>query len=515
MKGDLLTKLKEALLSVLPITLIVLLLHFTIAPLSSGMLCMLVVCAALLVVGMGLFTLGADMAMMPMGEMVGARLTQSRSLPLMIALGFVMGVFITVAEPDLQVLANQVPAVPDQTLIWTVAAGVGLFLVGALLRIVFQLELRYILLGAYALVFALAILTDSAFVPMAFDSGGVTTGPITVPFILALGVGVAAVRGGRGAGEDSFGLVALCSVGPILAVLGLGQVFDSSSSAYAAEEIARAGSPAEVPGLLIASMGGYFREVAVALSPIVAFFALFQIIWLRLPLKRLLKTGVGLVYAYVGLALFLTAANVGFMPVGDVMGAAIAALDYNWILVPLGMVIGFCIIYAEPAVHVLNEQVESITDGAISRRAMLFSLAAGVSISLALAMVRVLTGVSIWYFIVPGYALALGLSFFVPKVFTAIAFDSGGVASGPMTATFLLPFAMGACESLGGNILTDAFGVVAMVAMTPLITIQILAFVYSMGKARVKAPEAEEAPDDEIIDMDGDEDGAPEQDARP
>ena len=204
-------------------------------------------------------------------------------------------------------------------------------------------------------------------------------------------------------------------------------------------------------------------------------------------------------YTYIGLALFLTGVNVGFLPAGTYLGRQIAALPFNWLLAPAGMLMGWFIVQAEPAVHVLNRQVEEITSGAIPGGAMSASLSIGVAASIGLAMVRVLTGASIFLFLVPGYLLAVALSFFVPKIFTSIAFDSGGVASGPMTATFLLPFAMGACEALGGNVVTDAFGVVAMVAMTPLWTIQLLGLVYQWKLKRAKLSQAAE--DEEIIDL--------------
>ena len=497
MNKTLLLKLKEALTSVLPISAIVLILHFTIAPLSTGTMILFGFGIILLVLGMGLFTLGADLSMMAMGERIGAQLTKSRKLWLLILVALLMGVMITIAEPDLQVLAEQVPTVPNMTLILAVAAGVGVFLVVALLRIVFQIRLSYLLLGLYVLVFVLAAFTPADFLAVAFDSGGVTTGPITVPFILSLGIGVAAVRGGKSVHDDSFGLVALCSVGPILAVLILGMFYDTTPAA------STLGDTVEVLGITDAlrlfgeEFPYYFKEVGIALLPMIVFFIIFQITSLKLPKVQIIKISFGMLYTYIGLVLFLTGVNVGFMPAGQTLGAKLAELSYSWILIPISMVIGFFVVAAEPAVHVLNKQVEEITGGAISRRAMLGALSIGVAVSLGLAMVRVMTGISIWYFLLPGYAIALGLSFFVPKVFTAIAFDSGGVASGPMTATFLLPFAMGACATLGGDMLRDAFGIVAMVAMTPLVTIQILGLIFTLKTKRTSAALPEQAEPEE------------------
>ncbi|MDL2236619.1 DUF1538 domain-containing protein [Christensenellaceae bacterium OttesenSCG-928-K19] len=509
MNKNLKAKIKESLTSVLPITIIVLVLHFTITPLSGGTLALFLVGAFFLIVGMGLFTLGADLSMMPMGETIGSELTKSRKLLLLIVVAFVMGMFITIAEPDLQVLAEQVSSIPNMTLILTVAVGVGLFLVLALLRIVFQKSLRVLLIICYAAIFIIAAFASDSFLAVAFDSGGVTTGPITVPFILALGIGVAAVRGGKSSQDDSFGLVAICSIGPILAVLLLDMFFRNSGATYAEVAPTEINSVVELFEAFGHGFPEYFKEVGIALSPIIIFFAIFQIFVLKLPKTQIIKMIVGIGYTYIGLVLFLTGVNVGFLPIGNYIGAQIGSLDYNWILIPLGAVMGFFVVMAEPAVHVLNKQVEEITVGAITKRSMLMSLSIGVAISIGLSMIRVVTGLSIWWFILPGYGIALALTFFVPRVFTAIAFDSGGVASGPMTATFLLPFAMGACASVGGNIMTDAFGLVAMVAMTPLITIQGLGLVYKIKLKReegLEKPEGGLVPvldeeDEEIIDL--------------
>ena len=494
------TKFKEAVSSVLPIAVIVLALAFTIAPLNGPTVLLFALSAAVLIFGMTLFTLGSEIAMTPMGEMVGARLSERRSLSFLVVAGFLRCALITIAEPVLPVLAAQVPAFPNSVLIFSVAAGVGLFLVLGLLRIVLRKRLNQMLLVLYAIVFLLAIFADNDFLPVAFDSGGVTTGPITVPFILALGVGVAAVRGGQSAEEDSFGLVALCSIGPILAVLVLAMFFDPTSSQYAAETPVLLTAWEDVLPALLSAFPHYLREVSLALLPILLVFAIFQIFWLKLPARRLLRMVSGIVYTLAGLCLFLAAVNVGFLPVGYALGGRLAALSANWVIVPLAMLMGFFIVRAEPAVHVLNEQVSEITDGVIGKRTMLYTLSLGVAASLGLAMTRLLTGLSIWYFVLPGYALALGMSFFVPRVFTAIAFDSGGVASGPMTATFLLPFALGAVEALGGNPMADAFGLVAMVAMTPLIAIQVLALIYAIRtRGKIRASVAE--PMVEIIDF--------------
>ena len=501
-------KFQESIASVLPITIIVLLLCFTVAPIPNNMLVSFLMGAVLLIVGMAFFTLGADTAMTPIGTKVGSCITKSRKVWLIVFVSFLLGIIITISEPDLQVLANQVPNIPNAVLIGAVALGVGVFLVIAMLRILFGISLNILLIGFYIVVFGLAMLVPKNFWAVAFDSGGVTTGPMTVPFIMALGVGVSAIRSDRHAGNDSFGLVALCSIGPILAVLVLGLMYPSEA-AYTPVEIPEMENSQEMILLFVHGLPHYAKEVAIALAPIVVFFFLFNTFYIKMPKKPLISISVGLIFTYVGLVLFLTGVNVGFMPVGNYIGNLIGSKSFNWILLPIAMLIGYFIVKAEPAVHVLNKQVEDLTAGSIPARAMELSLSIGVATSLGLAMIRVLTRISVMYFLVPGYVLALGLSFFTPKIFTSIAFDSGGVASGPMTATFLLPFAMGACEAIGGpeRIVSDAFGVVAMVAMTPLITIQLLGVEYkfrtrkeSEARERVQA-KIEAYTDDDIIEL--------------
>ncbi len=470
----------------LPIICIVLMLCFTIAPISSSILLCFLMGAVMILVGMMFFTLGAEMSMTPMGERVGSCLTKSKNLAMIIFIAFLLGFIVTISEPDLQVLAGQVPAVPNMILILSVAFGVGVFLVLALLRMLFSIPLPPLLVVFYLLAFVLAIFVPKDFLSIAFDSGGVTTGPMTVPFIMALGVGISAIRSDRHAADDSFGLVALCSVGPILAVMILGMIYNPQDAVYTAPAAFEVENSRQLWMLFSLEIPTYMKEISISLMPIFLFFMVFQVVMLKLSKRKMIKILVGLAYTYVGLVLFLTGANVGFMPAGNYLGQVLAGQSHPEILIPIAMVIGYFIVKAEPAVYVLNKQVEEITDGAISAKAMGTGLSIGVAISLGLSIVRVLTGISILWFLIPGYAVALSISFFVPKLYTAIAFDSGGVASGPMTAAFLLPLAQGACLSVGGNIITDAFGVVAMVAMTPLITIQVMGLASKIAEQRRK-----------------------------
>ena len=478
-------KIMESLSAVLPITGIVLLISILIIPMELGSVSMFLTGSVLLIVGMGFFQLGAEMAMTPIGEGIGVQISKTRSALLIVLIGFVMGVIITVSEPDLQVLAQQVPAVPNLILILTVAVGVGIFLAIAVIRIRYQINLSLLLIVLYALLILFSFFVPKDFLAVAFDSGGVTTGPMTVPFIMALGVGLASVRSDKNASSDSFGLVALSSIGPILAVLILGIFYRPTEADYTLDPVATVETTRDVAGQFLRNLWVYAEEVALSLLPIVVVFFLFQLFYRRFQKRQLYRIGFGLAYTYIGLVMFLCGVGVGFAPVGSLLGEELARLPIKWILVPLGGVIGYFIVKAEPAIQVLNAQVESVTDGAISVKAMNRSMSIGVSVSVALALLRVLTGISIQWIILPGYLLALILSRFVPKIFVGIAFDSGGVASGPMTSTFLIPLSIGVCKALGGNLMTDAFGVVALVALTPLIAIQIMGLVYKVKTQKI------------------------------
>ena len=495
-------KLKEAAASVLPVTAIVAVLCLTLVRVDVGLMLSFLLGSGLLILGMGLFTLGAELSMSRIGNLIGAKMTKSRKLWFILAVSFLLGVAITMAEPDLQVLATNVPAIDKTVLIVTVSAGVGLFLMLCMVRILFSVSLRLLLIVFYALLFLGAFFSDAGFLSVAFDSGGVTTGPMTVPFIMALGVGVASIRSDENAKADSFGLVALCSIGPVMAVMLLGAIYPTDTQADVAMVIGGFETTVELGGAYLHSLPTYMLEVAMALLPIFVFFLLFQVFSLRLRKLPLTKIVMGVGYTFLGLVLFLTGVNVGFSPLGYVLGKELVTSGLSALLIPLAMLMGWFIIDAEPAVHILNKQVEELTSGAISAKAMGLSLSVAVALANGLAMVRVLTGLPILYFLLPGYAVALGLSFFVPRTFTAIAFDSGGVASGPLTATFMLPLAMGACTALGGNVMTDAFGLVALVAMMPLITVQVMGGIYVLkSRTKTQAPALPSFGENEIIEL--------------
>lgn len=507
MLHHLLEKIKEAVISVLPLALIIII--FSLTPMFTfGANEILVFSAStiLLIIGIALFTLGADVAMRPMGEQIGSSLIKTKKIFLILFVCFVLGLLITIAEPDLSVLANQVKeAINPTLLIVTIGIGVGLFLVLAVCKIIFKIELTSLLMLFYLVVFGLTSILiangNSAFLPLSFDSGGVTTGPITVPFIMALGVGIAMTIGGKNASENSFGLIALCSVGPILALLLLG-CFSKGDVNYA------------IPNYEITD--NFFKtffeeifvtmkEVSLALILIVVFFLIVNFIYIKLPKKKLIQIGIGILYTFIGLVLFLTAVKVGYMPVGFQIGKEIAEKG-ELILVIFAFMIGLVVVLAEPAIHVLTKQVEDLTNGSVSKRSLLIALSVGVSLSVTLSIIRIIFDFSILYYLVPGYLLSIALSFFVPKIYTAIAFDSGGVASGPLTSSFILPFAIGACFALQpvDKILLDAFGVVSMVALTPLISIQVLGFRSVLSKKvkkQIRIRKINESEDDKIIEF--------------
>ncbi len=499
-------KIRESLSSVLPITAIVLILSVTFVPMEVGTLSLFLVGALLLVLGMGFFQLGAEVSMTPLGQGIGGQLVKNKVLPLTIVICFAVGAVITISEPDLQVLAEQVASIPNNVLVWTVACGVGVFTVVAILRILFHIPLLRLLTIFYILLFLLAFLAPADFTAVAFDAGGVTTGPMTVPFIMAIGVGFSANRTGKDSASDSFGMIALCSIGPILMVLLLGIFYRPSEALYQAVEIAPVATTHDVIALFLRALPEYSKEVSVSMLPVIGAFVIFQLVTRRYNHRQVIRITIGFLYTLIGLALFLTGVNVGFAPVGNLLGSSLAGGKMKWLLLPVGLVIGYYIVDAEPAVKVLNDQVEEITGGTISHKMMNLALSAGVAIAVCLAMARVLTGLNIFWILIPGYAIALTLSHFVPPIFVGIAYDSGGVASGPMTSTFLLPLAMGACTAVGGNVVTDAFGIVALVALTPLLAIQIMGLLYSRKAKPSAAAVAGELSDDIVLEYGEDTD---------
>jgi hypothetical protein len=479
----LINKFKEVILSVLPITIIVLILNFTIAPIEISLILRFIAGAILIIIGLSIFLFGADIGMGPLGSLMGSSLTKSKKLWHIIIFGFILGFLVTIAEPDLQILAGQVSAVTSGMIskigiLVAVSIGVGILLVAGLMRVIYNISLSMLLTLLYGVILVLALFSSPSFLGIAFDASGATTGAMTVPFILALGLGISSAKGGKSLEEDSFGLVGIASTGPILAVLLMSILSKSDKltgnlpSSHLIEDSILLPFLIEFPKMLL--------EVAIALLPIVIIFILFQILVFKLSKKRFKRILKGMFYTFIGLVLFLTGVNAGFMEAGSAIGYVVAALEHNWIIVPIGFVLGFTVIFAEPAVHVLNEQIEDVTSGHISKKVILYTLCIGVAFAVALSMLRILVpGIKLWHYLLPGFAISIIMSHYMPKIFVGIAFDSGGVASGPMTATFILAFAQGAAEAIeGANVLNDAFGVIALVALTPLIAIQILGMIY-------------------------------------
>lgn len=498
-------KLKESAISILPIVLLVFLISLTKNfDLPTNELMVFLISAGLLIIGMALFNIGAQLSMTPMGDYAGTGLIKTKKISLILIVALFMGILVTIAEPDLLVLSNQVKDVVDSsTFVLSVGIGVGAFLVIALLKVIFNKQLSTLLLLFYLLLFALTALMceidKNGFVPLSYDSGGVTTGPITVPFIMSFGVGIAATIGGKNSSENSFGFVALCSIGPILVVitsllLSKGELLyklpDYSMSAILSDGI-----------LNIAIHEG--TGIIKALGFIFAFFLVLNYFVMKLPIKKLIQIVIGIVITFLGLVIFLTTAAVGFLPIGYSLGSQLVK-SKEAVVVVICFIIGNTVVLAEPAIHVLTSQVEEVTGGHVSRKSMLIALSLGVGLAIALSIFRILRGFTILYYLIPGYFISLALSLFVPPLYTAIAFDSGGVASGPLTSTFILPFMIGACAEFAGEskVMSLAFGVVSLVAMIPLISIQLLGFKAIMSKIvrdRISMKRILRADDNQII----------------
>lgn len=481
-------KIKEVVTAVFPVICLVLVLHLFVEPLPAPLFRGFLVAIVLLIIGMALFLQGVDIGLQKFGHDLGSLLARRRNLAFFLAVGFLVGFLVTAAEPDLQILASQVhtinPELSHLLLVFAVAVGSGLFVLLGLLHHSLRLSLKVCLLGSYLLIFALAAFASPYFRPLAFDSGGVTTGPMTVPFILALGLGLASVQSSQGGEEEGFGLVALMSAGPIVAVMLLSLFSDSDLSGASLPQADASAALGSLRSRLFPLLGHATKETLIAFSPLCALFVLFQLLYFRLPLRRFLRVCMGFLFSGAGLILFLTGANLGFLPVGQHLGGFLAGTHANWLL-PIGALLGVAIVLAEPSVWILTDQIEEVTSGSIPKSHMLSVLAGGVGLAIFLAMVRLRFEVPFLYILVPGYALALILMRFTKPLFTAIAFDSGGVASGVMASTFILPFTLGAADRLGRNPLTEAFGVVALVALAPLLVIQI------MGILAARRPSAE------------------------
>ena len=501
MKENIKNSLKESFLSILPVLVVSCFLCLTIAPVSIDVFVMLLVGTIFLIFGMSLFTLGAETSMNLMGEKIGSYVSSRKKFSLTIFLVILIGIIVVFAEPDLMVFAEQVHGIPTFWILGTVAIGGGLLLAASFIRVRLGIKLRYILMALYGLCFTLAFFVPESFWTIAFDAGGVSTGTISVPFIVAIGAGATFLRSDKEAENDSFGLLAICSAGPVIAMLVLGLFYEVSGFDYAHASIGNIENSANILDAFISAIPIYMKEVAMSLLPVLLIFFVFRFFAFKISKEEMKKILIGVAFVYIGLVLFFTGANVGFMPAGSLIGEALASNSYYWIVIPIGMILGYLMVKAEPAVVVLVKQISDITDGSISEKLMMFSQEIGISIAIGLCMVRIITGISILWILIPCYVLAFILSFITPEIFTAIAFDSGGVSSGTMTAVFLIPFSIGVCTVLGGDIMADAFGVVAVAAAAPVVCTQLIGIMYkhklNKQKEVLTTTEAEE-----IIELD-------------
>ncbi len=504
-----LEKVKEACMSAMPIALIILVLAFTVCPLPNDIFIAFAVGTLLLVVGLGLFSLGAEMSMERIGSHIGANLTRSRKIPIIAILSLIVGVLITISEPDLHVLAGYTGE-QKFSFIFAVAAGLGIFLVIAVMRIIFNIKFKYILAvgyGAILLLSVIAYFVNPTFLAIAFDAGGVTTGAMSVPFVMSIGAGIAAITSQNNEDDTSFGLMAVCSIGPIISILIMGLAGGFENISYTPHALPQFLNSQQMGAAFVSAIPQIVKDVLMGLLPIIAFFLIYQFFTIRVNKKELAQIFIGAGYTFTGMVLFLVGVNVGFMPVGSYLGETFANMSHSWVVIPVGMIIGFCMTYAEPAVGVLNKQVEEATSGTIPPKVIPMAMALGVALSSGIAMTRALTGIPILPFLLIGYIAAVALSFHCPSLFTSIAFDAGGVASGVMAATFLLPLSIGVCavrDATPDMIMIDAFGTIALVAMAPTITIQIVGLMYKIKLSHSKTEIVDEG-DTLIIESLGDE----------
>lgn len=480
------SKVKEVLLAVLPITFIVLILNFTLTPLDFHSLIRFIIGAILIIIGLSIFLFGVDLGITPIGQNMGKTIAKSNKIWIVLIAGLLLGFFISIAEPDLHILAGQVDFVTSGlisklSIVIVVSIGIGALIATGLARIVYNFPLYKLLTILYLIIFGLAIFTSPEFLAISFDASGATTGALTVPFILALALGVSMMKKDSKASEkDSFGLVAIASTGAIIAVMIMNIIAKTDKISGNLEEAEEASL--SLFGPFLHEFPKIAMEITIALIPILVIFLIFQKVSFKMSRRTVRKIITGLVFTFIGLVFFLVGVNAGFMDVGRAIGQSIASLDNKAYVIVVAFVLGLVTILAEPAVHVLTRQIEDVTSGYVKRSVVMFSLCIGVGLAIALSIIRILIPeLQLWHYLLPGYILAIALSYITPKLFVGIAFDSGGVASGPMTATFILAFVQGAAGAIeGADVLIDGFGMIAMVALTPLIALQVLGLIFKL-----------------------------------
>lgn len=479
------TKFKEVLISVLPVTVIVIILNFTLAPMDSHLIIRFLIGAVFIIIGLTIFLVGVDVGITPIGNHMGVAITKTNKLWFVAAAGLILGFFISIAEPDLHILAGQVDAVTSgliskNSIVIIVSVGIAIMLATGLLRIVFNFPLYKLLTILYGVILLIALFTSKEFLAISFDASGATTGALTVPFILALALGVSRLKKDSKASEkDSFGLVAIASTGAIISVMIMSLISKTDKITGSLEQTIVSDS---IIYPYIQEFPKITQEVIVALLPIVVIFLILQKITIKISKREFRRILFGVLFTLIGLILFLVGVNAGFMDVASVVGYSIASLDNKFYVVIVGFVLGLVTILAEPAVYVLTRQIEDVTSGYVRRKVVMVTLSLGVGVAVALSMIRILIPqLQLWQYLLPGYIISIAMTYIVPKLFVGIAFDSGGVASGPMTATFILAYAQGAAEATAGaNVLVDGFGMIAMVAMTPIIALQVLGLIFKI-----------------------------------
>ena len=484
-------KMRESAISVLPFFLIIMTLYLIFLPFNLWAFGGLLIATLIMIVGMALFNVGVDMSTMKMGGYVGSHLSKSRKFSFLIILSFILGFIVTIAEPDLMVLAEQVPGISSKWIILiTVSAGTGIFLVLSTVRTLFRWKINTILMISYGLALILSIFAPVNFLPLSYDTIGVTTGAVSVPFIMSFGLGICAVRSGKNNQDDGFGLIALASVGPVLAVLIVSLFLGKPDGTIATDTSQMLTTATEMSGSIISSILSYLKEVFIVIIPIFIFFLIYNFIYLKLPKSSLFRIFIGLLYTYVGLVIFLTGVATGYLPTADILGFTIAGNEVTkWLLIPLGLIIGFFLVFAEPAVHVLNKQVEDITEGVIRKKTMLIGISIGVSIAMLLIVFRALLNIPFMWIMAPLGIIVIVLSKFTPNLFEGIAFDSGGAAAGSLTASFVLPFIIGVCKAFSLDSMLFAFGTVGIISLLPTIVIQIMGIRYNyiINKSKKKS----------------------------
>lgn len=473
-------KIKESAIAVLPIAVIVFFVGTFGANINFPTMLNFFICCILLIFGISLFGVGVDKAMMKIGGYIGSSTSKTKNIVIMAIIATVMGFVITLAEPDLSVLAGQVPGISSKwVVILTVAVGTGIFLALALIRIMFKINIKVLLGICYSVILVLCFVVPKQFLPLSFDASGVTTGPISVPFIMAFGLGVSAIRSGKDSSDDSLGLLGIVSVGPIIAIMIM-SLFVKTSGTAVTESFGAIASYSDIPLGILNSLVKQLWDVFIIIAPIAVIFLIVNFCTLHLPKNELLKIMIGLGYTYFGIVIFFASVNVGFMPIGYLMGKLIAEQSYRWILIPISLAIGAAVVFAEPAVYVLTKQVETLTEGVISRKVMLIAISIGVAVAVCLSVIRNFFEIEAIWFIAPLVLLNIILMPFCSNIFVSIAFDSGGVASGAMASAFILPFINGICEALGNSTMMFAFGTIAFIALIPILTIQVLGVVFRM-----------------------------------